>query len=632
MEKKHALYPNLFSSIKVNHIVFPNRIFAAPITDEVFLPEMMRSGAALVVQGTVGINQPNAWGKGVYAFSKYGYQGMRRLYDYHKQGGAKVSAELIHTGCYGRLNEGEEYVYGPNDEINYEGTKVKAMDENEIKSFVESYAQAALDAKNFGYDMVMLHFAHGWLPAQFLSKAWNRRTDEYGGSYENRSKFPKMIVEAVRKAVGADYPVDMRISAKEWIDNEIEFADVLRFIKDVEAYLDMVNISAGTDMDKGGCAHMATSYLEGHMVNAVLAAEIKKHVKIPVAVVGAIMTPEEAEEILAEGKADIIMLGRALVADPDWIKKAYEGRPDEIRPCIRCGCCLHWTTNRYDDTCSVNPRLKRVEYVPEKIEKVDKVKNVIVVGGGPGGMSAALTAAQRGHSVTIIEKERKLGGALKLADYSGHKQDLKRYKDYLVGQVNRRNIKVYTETRAERGFVESLRPDVLILATGASPILPPIKGADKAVLAVDVYPEMDKVGKNVVIIGGGAIGCELAIELGELGRNVTIIELTSKLHDQENLLYSIALDQHMDAMDNIKAITDAKCTEIRENSVEIEKNSETFAVEADTVIVAAGMKSNSDIMEELEGITPFTYVIGDLHKVGKVKEANTEGYFAGYSC
>lgn len=621
-------YPNLFKPIKINNLILPNRIVSTPLG--IPSKEKATGGAALFIYG-IGIVDDPRGSPGLnfpYPFAKYERERTRAMLDRGHQGGARVSLEIMHSGRYARVAPGD-FVWGPSEGVTKDGNQIRALDEKEIERIINLFAKAALDAKEFGFDMIMLHFAHGWLPAEFLSPAWNHRTDEYGGSFENRARFPKKIIQAVRKAVGKDFPIDMRISACEWIPNGIEFDEVVRFIKEVEPYIDMVNVSAGLDIEREANVHMATTHFEPHMVNVHWAAEIKKQVHIPVSVVGAIMSPEEAEEIIAAGKVDMVSLGRILIADPHWAKKALENRSEDIVPCLRCLYCFHISTNRMNVGCAVNPRYGREDMIPFELEKAKKIKKVVVIGGGPGGMRAALTAAERGHEVVLLEKTDRLGGQINCSDYDNYKQDLRRYRDYLLTQIKKSKVEVRLKTEATPELVKEQKPDALIIAVGADTTTPMIPGVEHARQAVEAYPDLDKMKGKIVVIGGGTIGSEMGLELAERGNEVHIVEITDTLAEKGNMLYRIALRQHMEKCASLYPLMETKCKEIKADGVVIEeKDGKERFLKADHVLLATGLRPRKELAQSFYGITPETFMIGDCDRVGKVMEANTAAYFS----
>ena len=612
-------YPNLFSPIKIGNINLRNRIVSTPCGP---VPkEKALGGPDLFIFGGGQVDDPRgSFGSVPYIFSKYSRQKVRSDLDCARQGGAKVSLEIYHNGVYGIVPKGD-FVWGPCEGKNVYGNPIKALDEKGMERICNLYAETAMTAKEFGFDMIMLHFAHGWLPAQFLSPAWNHRTDHYGGSFENRIRFPKRIIETVRSAVGKDFPIDMRISAYEWIPESIEFEDVIQFIQEVEPLIDMVNVSAGLDIEHEANVHMATTFLEPHMVNVDWAAEIKKNVDLPISVVGAIMTPDEAEGIIESGKADMVSLGRMLIADQQWGKKASEGRADEIVPCIRCLYCYHISTNRMNVGCAVNPRFGKEDIIPFEIEKADQKKKVVVVGGGPAGIKAALIADKREHDVILLEKKSKLGGQLNYADNEESKLDLRSYRDYLLTQLEKSSVNVQLNTDATPEFVKRLQPDELFIAVGAYPATLPIPGVEYAKQGLDVYSHLDEIKGKIVVIGGGSIGCELGLELADHGNTVHVIELTDKLASKGNMHYRIAIRQHMENCETLYTMANTTCKQIFADGVSLIREGKEQFLEADHVLLTVGMRPRRELAYSFFDITPNVYIIGDCDKVANVKEA-----------
>lgn len=621
-------YPRLFSPIKINDMIVRNRIVATPIGNNFF--DKSLGGAGIVIAGSV-IAEPGraSWASPdePYAFSKYEVEKTRQRILIARQAGAKASIEIGHAGQYARV---KDFAKGPSGFIREDGIEVKEMTEEMMEETLRWYEQTAFDAKDIGFDMIFMHFGHGWLPAQFLSPYFNKRTDEYGGSIENRAKFPRMILERVRKAVGPNFPIDMRISATEWVRGGIAFEDVLAFIKMVEPLIDMVQISCGLDMEREANVHMVTTNFSEHMPNAKYAKIVRENVRIPVAVVGAIMNPDEAERLISDGIADVIALGRALVADPDWPKKAMEGRPEDIVPCIRCLQCYHISTNRRNVGCSVNPRYSNESWIPRKLEKAEAKKRIAVIGAGPAGLQAALVADRRGHDVILFEKKDFLGGELHYVAMEHYKSDIKAFLDYLKVQIRKSNVEVRLNTEATPELIKKIMPDAVIVAVGASPVMPQIPGIDKrhVVNFYDAIEHEDRIGQNVVIIGGGTIGAEIGLELSLLKhRNVTIIELAEEIAAQGNMLYKIALRQKIEQASSLNIMLKTTCREINEGSVVVKTDGgEEKTVKADTVIIATGLKPNKSVAESFFGIVPDTFMIGDCIKPRKIMEAVMEGY------
>ena len=337
---------------------------------------------------------------------------------------------------------------------------------------------------------------------------------------------------------------------------------------------------------------------------------MKEKVKIPVAVVGGIMTPEEAEEILEDGCADAVVIGRQLIADPWWVKKAWEGRSEDIVPCIRCMNCYNPYQYKTEEErrkhvglntvpcCSVNPRYLHEDRVPNELPEASVKKKTVVVGGGPAGMQAALTAARRGHQVILLEREGELGGQLICSEYDEVKQDLKRLKDYLILQVQKAEVEVRLNVTATPEMVKELSPDSLILALGAYPIqlnLPGTEKNDHVFTCIEAYKYQEKIGENVVVIGGGSIGCELGVELSRKGKQVTILEIEKVLNRTLNDIMKTALKTEMEKCRTLTVLTETRCVSIEEGFVTAaSKDGEEFEIKADTIIFAAGMKARTD--------------------------------------
>lgn len=635
-------YPLLFQPLKVNKVVLKNRIISAPLGSNT---DKSLSGIGMIIRGTSGSVDDSRMRltPGPYCFADlFKAAKVRNEVSLIRQRGAKAEFELCHCGQFAMVEKGD-YAIGPVSFTREDGTEVRAMDEEMMNDIADKFAKSARDAKEYGFDGVLLHFGHGWLPAEFLSPYFNKRTDEYGGSFENRIKFPTMIVDRVRKAVGPDYMLDMRISGDEHIEGGMKIDEVAAFIKSIEDKIDMVHISCGVEVSNDTKIYMSPTAYAPHKINVELAKVVKQQVKIPVAVVGGIMTPEEAEEILEQGCADAIVVGRQLIADPWWVKKAWEGRSEDITPCIRCMNCYNPYQYRTEEEkrshvgmnsvpcCSVNPRYLHEDRVPNQVAPAEVKKKVVVVGGGPAGMKAAVTAAQRGHQVILLEKESVLGGQLICSEYDATKQDLKRFKNYLITQLQKTGVEVCLNTKATPETVREMSADSIILALGAYPIELPLPGKEKnqVFTSIEAYKNLEKTGEHVAIIGGGSIGCELGVDLARMGRKVTILELGPVLNRTLNDIMKTALRREMDKCgDRLTALTEVSCTEIHEKSVTIrKKGGEMEEIPADTVIFAAGMRSRLDEANEFFGITQDTDIIGDANRVGTVWNASEDGYY-----
>ena len=626
-------YTNLFSPIKINNMTLKNRIVATPVGDMV---EAARGGAGMVITHTLSMDLRNSfWSNEPYSFSKYKVEHEKKELAKVHAYGAKCSAELLHCGAVIKVPDGE-YALGPCDMINDRGSKVRAMTYEDMETVVDGYARMARDVRDLGYDCIFMHFAHGWLPAQFISPLYNKRTDEFGGPIENRAKFPLMILEAVRKAVGKDFPIDMRISSVEHVDGSIEFEDTLAFIKMAQQYIDSVQISCGLDMgfNYEGNVTMSTTIFEPHYINVEYATQVKKEVDIPVYAVGGFSDPDEAEAILASGKIDMIAVGRQFVADPNWPNKLLEGREKDICPCVRCLQCYHIATNHRNIGCTVNPCYRNEDWLisEDQIKPNTLAKNVVIIGAGPAGIKAALAADKKGNRVTLIEKADEVGGMLRYIAKEHYKEDIVRYLNYLKYQLSVSNVKVLLNTEATPEMVRDMHPDHLIVAVGSSEIKLRIPGSDQDF----VYGEFDAIdnasalGDRVVVVGGGTIGAEMALGLSEVDKKeVWCVEMTDKIAGKGNLLYQISMNQHIRRTPNLHVLTKTTCKEIKDHSVVVENEDGIQEIECDNVVLAIGVRGNRDLANSFFGITPNTVAIGDCDSVRQIMEATFAGYTAG---
>lgn len=628
-------YPNLFTPLKVNGMMLKNRIIAAPIGEE--FSEKALGGAAMVICGHT-IVEPGrssfASGNEPSGFFKYEVEKTQEKIRICHRAGARASIEIFHAGQYARVLPGE-YAVGPCSFIRDDKVEVRALDEAGMERIADLYAQAALEAKNLGFDAIFLHFAHGWLAAQFLSPLFNHRTDEYGGSIENRAKFPLLILKKIREAVGLAFPIDMRVSGEECVPGSIEFKDTLQFILMAEPYIDSVQISAGLDINHEGNVRMATTNFCEHMPNVKWAKEVKKQVKkIKVAVVGAIMNPQEAEGLIANGDVDLVAFGRSFIADPYWPNKARDGKAEDIVPCIRCLQCYHISTNRRNVGCSVNPHYHNENFLEKELKPCEKPKKVVVLGAGPAGIMAAVTADKRGHHVILLEKEKAVGGALNLIANEHYKEDIRSYLNYLKNQLSKSNVEVRLSCEATPQTVKELNPDALVIAIGGEAVHLPLKGSElKHVIGyAQALENEEQIGEYPLIIGGGTIGAEIALELAELkGKHPVIVELSDKLASQGNMLYRIALRQKYEALkEPIPIHYQTKCVEIKEGEAVLEhRDGSLETVKADTVIMCTGVRANRRLVESFYGITCEIYEAGDALRPRKIQEAVFEGYGIG---
>jgi 2,4-dienoyl-CoA reductase-like NADH-dependent reductase (Old Yellow Enzyme family)/thioredoxin reductase len=630
-------YPHLFKPLKIKGLTFKNRIMSPPnmLFHTVdgrptqyyigYLEHKARGGAAIVTLGEVAVcdggnHTPwTTWTKD----NKPLYAEMAAAIHEH---GALASVELTHGGQRARPEFNGVPIKGPVDTVTEMGVKVQAMDLSDMEHVAESYADAADYWYHAGFDTVLIHAGHGWIFNQFLSPIVNKRTDEFGGSFENRMRFPLMVLKRVRDRIGPKQVLLMRLSGSEREPNGYTVDDIITFLTKAQEYVDAAEIS--TD----GMTNMMASTYRPLGLNVEFAEAIKKSgkVNIPIFSIGSILYPEQAEEIIASGKADGVSMSRALIADPFWAKKAADGRADEITPCLRCLNCTDGDNIDRHFVCSVNPYIGREARIgfADTMMRANFRKKVLIAGGGPAGMEAAITAARRGHEVILCEKDNKLGGLLNFTDTDSLKHDLRRFKEYLVRRVYDMNVRILLNTEVTEELIERLRPDSIIVATGSTPIVPPIKGIENALHAIDVYfkPEAIK-GGNIVIIGGGLVGVEAGLHLRNTGKNVTVIEMLNDYAADAKFCYKAGLVRTVEEL-GLNVVTGAAVKEVTKNEVKYMKDGKERTAEGDTILYAVGMKSNEQPYFDLYDKAPFVYEIGDCKKVGKVDGAIHSGFFA----
>lgn len=645
---KGKQYPHLFAPLRVGNIRMKNRIICAPTSPSMidlnghFTPEMIAyleekamGGAGVVTYGEAIVH--SATGKShnkQLQLDAFGVrQGMTEAARAIHNAGAFANIQLSHGGMYGGLSSvgGDvdtcSVAYGPS-EMSMPAGEVKEMPRDLIYEIIESYGKAARLCKETGFDMVQVHAAHGWLFSQFLSPVWNRRTDEFGGSLENRARFFLLALDAVRDAVGPGFPIEARISGDDMTDKGLGLEECIEVARMIDDKVDLINVSCGNheDPDMFCRTHPSAFYKRG--VNVYLAAEIKKHVKTPVACVGSLNDPAQMEEIIKSGQADVVELGRASLADPYLPKKAYDGCADDITPCLRCYECFGATGQLEMVKCAVNPTMG--EQLAAKLPKKTpgQKKKVLVAGGGPAGMQAAITAANRGHEVILAEKSDKLGGNLHPAGAAYFKEDIRKLIEVMEKRVSRAGVDVRLNTDVTPAYVKETEPDVLFVAIGSNEMRPPIKGldSDKVVMAIEAELCPEKLGKKVAIMGGGLVGAEAAIGFHHEGKECTIIEMKPAIAEEVNSFYRGGLMPEVE-----KAATcyvDTKVKEVVPSGVLCERNGEEMLVEADTVVCALGFTSPYDKVDELADLVDEYYIIGDCKKIGKIYDAINTAYYS----
>lgn len=642
---KNQYYPNLASPITIRGLTFKNRIFGAPMSnpeldpdchmrkeDLAFHENRARGGLATVAIG-LGIVDPvgRVHTKEVTLYDVMSLPSLKEYANAMHRHNCMAVMELAHGGKYAGARShdgaGDPLVLGPDDEINPDGLRVTAMSEEEIERVSNCYADAAVLCQKAGIDMVLVHGGHGWLLGQFMSPTMNHRTDRWGGSLENRMRFPLLVLEKIRKACGERMLIEYRMSGSEIIKGGYGIEEGIEMARMLDGKVDIIHVSAGVHEDPDAFVVTHPSMFIEHGCNVYLAAEIKKHVNTPVATVGGLNDPDMMEEIIASGKADIVEIARQSICDPYFPEKAFSGRKDDITKCCRCFTCFYnYLTNR-TFCCAFNPvvgnELENKSGFPQTTPK-----KVLVVGGGVGGMEAAITAAERGHRVTLIEKNNRLGGQLLSERYIPFKQDMYHFVKVLEGRLEASGVEVRLNTEVTAEEAAAFQADVVMVATGARPVIPPIEGIDRPnVVGLDaLHHEVPQTGQKVVILGGGLVGSEVAIYLDGLGKDVTVVEMKNDWASDAYFMHKNAMDIYI-RDSRIRIYTDTKAKAVTEKGLVCTTRDGEILLEADTVLLAAGMKADPEFVHRFDYTADRVFQIGDCIRPGRVVDAVTTGYY-----
>jgi 2,4-dienoyl-CoA reductase-like NADH-dependent reductase (Old Yellow Enzyme family)/thioredoxin reductase len=615
------------------------------VTDEFiqFYAERAKGGAGLIITEIVRVNEEHGIGEHdqISLAKDSNIPSWKKLADALHQYDTKLFAQLHHPGkeTYCVLLGGKETVSSSPIPSTSGQQPTRALTTEEVQSLVKDFGAAAARAKNAGVDGVELHAAHGYLIAQFLSAHANHRTDQYGGSLENRQRFLLEIIDEIHKTCGDDYPISVRLSGSEFMEtigvtNGITLDEATKTAEACEkAGVNLINVSAGC-YDTGNTIVEPTSYEQGWKV--FLAAEIRKHVSIPVATTGVIRDPEYAEEILKNGVTDFIGMGRSWLADSDWGVKALEGRGCDIRKCVGCMYCFETAgetlvTGGGAAGCSINPRMGRETVYPEELKEDGNGRKVVVVGAGPGGLEAAMVLSGRGFSVTLLEKNDYLGGQMYLSSLPPHKQKMKYFITYAQKQLKDKNVDVRLNTEASADLVRSLEPYAVVIATGSTPVMPrSIKGID----GKNVYSPMEVLtgqaglkNKKVCIIGSGLTGLETGEYLAECGCEVSIYEMQDKIAPTGFALVSMDETGAL-AKEGVRTCPGHKLLELRDDCAVFEDNAGYVIEEpCDASVISLGIRPVNNLKDELADL-PNVVAIGDADKLGRIPQAVAAAYEA----
>jgi 2,4-dienoyl-CoA reductase (NADPH2) len=662
-------FPNLFSPIKINGMELKNRIVLTAmhlcytpqgeVTDQLidFYAARARGGVGFIIVGGCPIDEYGGMRSMVCIDDDRYLPGLERLTRAVKAEGAKIAAQLYQAGRYthSSMIGGLKPFSASAVRSRLTGETPRALELDEIPAVQDKFAEAALRAQKAGFDGVEVLGSAGYLISQFLSPLTNLREDKYGGSFENRMRFGLEVVEKVREVVGPDYPIVIRQAGNDFMKGGNTNREAKIFASELEKVgIDLFNVTGGWHETR---VPQLTMFVprKGFVY---LAHGIKSAVSVPVLASNRVNDPYLAEEILRNGEADMVTMARGLLADPDLPNKVREGKADRIYHCIACnqGCFDHVFKN-IPVTCLVNPRAGMEGEI--EIAPAAQIKNVLVIGGGPAGMKAACTAAERGHQVTLAERDDQLGGQLLLNRNIPGREEMVSAATDLINNLRGLNVNVVLNREVDKHFIKETKPDVVVLASGARPVPPDIPGIDdpKVVTAWDVLSGDGHVGENVVIMGGNAVGLETALYLANQGtlspeilhflvanraetwdtletlinrgnKNVTVVEMMKKAGQDIGGSTRWTVMMELKRL-GVTIITGARAVEIKREGIEIQKDQESSLLEADTVVIATGASSENRLVSEIGDAAPEFYIVGDAKEPRNALEAIKEGFFTG---
>ena len=628
--------PKVLQPVRIGGVLLKNRIVSAPTTmhslsngelypteDAIsFFESRARAGVGMVTVAGLKVGkdvaddgQNTAWDVNQPNHRNKLMELVERVHFY----GAKISMELI-----GIFPEG----YTVSDGCSIMGWATgHEITREAMEAFKEEWAQAAADLVDCGFDAILIHSGHSVPLAQFLSPLTNKRTDEYGGSTENRCRYLIEILDAIRARVGKKLLIEVRISGTEFEEGGIDLEEGIRIGEQIQDHLDILQVSAGMHNPKW-MTWVHPCGFRPPMPNVCVAEAFKKTGKfhVPIVTLGAIDSLESAEKIIEDGKADLVTMARSLIADPELIHKGVKGKTEDVTPCIKCMRCHDSTVYGHHFQCAVNPTAGLEASLQKLVQAPGACKKVAVIGGGPAGMKAACVAADRGHQVTLFEQSDRLGGMLHYAGYFSFKYPVKDYMNWLIRQVNKRPITVKLGTKAVPETVAGY--DAVLVAIGAEPLILPVPGVQEAKVAIETLGHEEELGDSVILIGGGQVGCETALHYASLGKKVTVVEMQSELAPDASTTGRNELLTEIEKEKNFITLTGAKCVSVTATSVTYEKDGKQETITADSVVLSAGMKSKTQEADSFIGTAMDFAEIGDCVRARTVEYATKEAYYA----
>ena len=628
--------PKVLQPVRIGNVLLKNRIVSAPTTmhsmsngelypseDAIsFFESRARAGVGMVTVAGLKVGkdvtddgQNTAWDVNQPNHRNKLMELVERVHFY----GAKISMELI-----GIFPEG----YTVSDGCSIMGWATgHEITREAMEQFKEEWVQTAADLVDCGFDAILIHSGHSVPLAQFLSPLTNKRTDEYGGSTENRCRYLIEILDAIRARVGKKLLIEVRISGTEFEEGGIDLEEGIRIGELIQDHLDILQVSAGMHNPKW-MTWVHPCGFRPPMPNVCVAEAFKKTGKfhVPIVTLGAIDSLESAEQIIADGKADLVTMARSLIADPELIHKGMKGKTADVTPCIKCMRCHDSTVYGHHFQCAVNPTAGLEASLQKLVQEPGECKKVAVIGGGPAGMKAACVASDRGHHVTLFEQSERLGGMLHYAGYFSFKYPVKDYMNWLIGQVNKRPIDVKLGTKATPETVQGY--DAVLVAIGAEPLILPVPGVEQAKIAIETLGHEDTLGDSVILIGGGQVGCETALHYAKLGKKVTVMEMQAELAPDASTTGRNELLTEIENEPNFITLTGAKCVSLTATSVTYEKDGKTETISADSVVLSAGMKAKTQEADSFIGTALDFAEIGDCVRARTVEYATKEAYYA----